>query len=97
MVVMSSPVLFGQPASARPVSEVASVKLNTTNGSVDVVPRRSGDLVMMHNTQVYSMIFYAYHLTASFQIINYPIFPKVGGGIRSMREPAAMLTRTRFI
>lgn len=76
MVLMSSQVLFGQPAPASAVFEVASVKRNTTNGSIDVVPRRSGDLVMMHNTQVYSMIFYAYHLTASYQMVNYPNLPE---------------------
>ena len=31
---------------------------------------------MMHNTQVYSMIFYAYHLTANFQIVNYRDLPE---------------------
>ena len=40
--------------------EVASVKLNTTNGPMQSMPVRSGDLITMHNVQVYSVIFYAY-------------------------------------
>jgi len=34
-------------------------------------PRRSGDAVVMHNTQIYSVIFYAYHLTGNYQIAGY--------------------------
>ncbi|HEY4361178.1 MAG TPA: TIGR03435 family protein [Bryobacteraceae bacterium] len=57
--------------------EVASVKRNTTNGPSDMRgPRRSGDLVTMHNTQPASLIFYAYNLTASFQIAGYVPFPE---------------------
>lgn len=56
--------------------EVASVKRNTTNGPTESVPRRSGDLVTMHNAQVYSAIFYAYHLTAKYQLANYPDLPE---------------------
>lgn len=51
--------------------EVASVKPATDEQRMDVVPRRSGDLVMMHNTQPYSMIFYAYHLRAKYQLAGY--------------------------
>jgi hypothetical protein len=32
--------------------EVASVKRNTTSGAMDLVPRRSGDRVIIHNNQV---------------------------------------------
>jgi uncharacterized protein (TIGR03435 family) len=61
----------------RPQFEVASVKLNTANGQIDgATPQRSGDLVMFHNTQPYSLIFYAYHLTASYQIAGYTPLPE---------------------
>jgi uncharacterized protein (TIGR03435 family) len=42
--------------------EVASVKRNTTNGDMDVVPRRSGERVIIHNNQVGSVILYAYRV-----------------------------------
>jgi uncharacterized protein (TIGR03435 family) len=56
--------------------EVASVKRNTTNGPVDGTPHRSGDRVTMHNTQPYSMIYYAYHLTGDYQMVNYARLPE---------------------
>jgi uncharacterized protein (TIGR03435 family) len=66
---------FAAPAAAqRPEFEVASVKHNTTNGQTDVRPRRSGDLVTMHNTQPYSMIFYAYGLKARYELSGYVRF-----------------------
>jgi hypothetical protein len=40
----------------KPAFDVASIKRNTTNGPTDFRPRRSGDLVMMHNTQPFSII-----------------------------------------
>lgn len=55
--------------------EVASVKRNTSNGRSDVVPRRSGTLVTMHNTQVGSLIFYAYHLEGNYQLAGIPDWP----------------------
>jgi uncharacterized protein (TIGR03435 family) len=61
----------------RPAFDVASVKVNTANGSIDgATPHRSGDLVMFHNTQPYSLIFYAYHLTANYQIAGYTPLPE---------------------
>src|SRR5882757_2251946 len=54
--------------------EVASVKPTSDERRMDVVPRRSGDLVMMHNTQPYSIIFYAYHLRAKYQLAGYVQF-----------------------
>jgi beta-lactamase regulating signal transducer with metallopeptidase domain len=45
--------------------EVASIKEDTVDGPPTGTPRRSGTLVTMHNTRVYSMIFYAYHLRGS--------------------------------
>jgi len=64
------------PAPQRLEFEVASVKRNTLNGPTDFSPRRSGDLVMMHNTQPYSVIFYAYHLTANYQMQGYVRLPE---------------------
>jgi uncharacterized protein (TIGR03435 family) len=60
----------------QPAFEVASIKLNTTNGPMQSTPVRSGDLITMHNVQVYSAIFYAYHLTAAYQMVNYPDLPE---------------------
>jgi uncharacterized protein (TIGR03435 family) len=58
--------IYGQ--TARPSFEVASVKVNTTNGPVDSVPQRSGDRVTMHNAQVEMMVNYAFHITAVQQV-----------------------------
>jgi uncharacterized protein (TIGR03435 family) len=63
-------------AAQRPAFEVASVKVNTTNGQIDAEPRRSGNLVSFHNTQPYSLIFYAYHLKASDQLVGYTRLPE---------------------
>jgi uncharacterized protein (TIGR03435 family) len=52
----------------RPHFEVASMKINTTNGRSDRVPRRSGDLISMHNAQLYSLVLYAYHLHGSYEV-----------------------------
>jgi uncharacterized protein (TIGR03435 family) len=60
--------LPGQPAPARPAFDVVSVRVNTTNGPVDSIPRRSGDRVTMHNAQVEMMVNYAYHFTAGQQV-----------------------------
>jgi uncharacterized protein (TIGR03435 family) len=59
--------------------EVASLKLNGDatgkSGEMDGFPRRSGDLVMMHNSQPYSMIYYAYHLHGAYQMVDYKRLP----------------------
>ena len=55
--------------------EVVSVKRNTANGRTDFTPRRSGDLVMMHNTQPYSVINYAYRLAGSYEMTGYTPLP----------------------
>jgi uncharacterized protein (TIGR03435 family) len=60
----------------KPEFEVASVKRNTNNGPMDVKPRRSGDLITMHNIQPYSVIYYAYHLQGSYQMIGYVRLPE---------------------
>jgi uncharacterized protein (TIGR03435 family) len=59
----------------RPQFEVVSLKRNIASGNMDVQPRRSGDLVIMHNTQMYSMFFYAYHLRGDYQLVGYKDFP----------------------
>ncbi|HVW08029.1 MAG TPA: M56 family metallopeptidase [Bryobacteraceae bacterium] len=59
----------------RPEFEVASVKRNVNNGQMDVTPRRSGDLIIMHNIQPYSVIYYAYHLQGSYQMVGYQRLP----------------------
>jgi uncharacterized protein (TIGR03435 family) len=68
LVLAASVLAFAQ----RPAFEVASVKQNTIGGQPDgVTPRRSGDLVMFHNTQLYTLIFYAYHLTGNYQLVGF--------------------------
>ena len=49
--------------------EVASVKRNTTNGRMIIVPERSGDRVTIHNNQIGSVILYAYNLKM-FQVVG---------------------------
>jgi uncharacterized protein (TIGR03435 family) len=52
-----------------PKFEVASVKQNRDGGQMGgLAPLRSGDLVMFHNTQLYTLVFYAYHLTGGYQM-----------------------------
>jgi uncharacterized protein (TIGR03435 family) len=79
-VLMFLAVVAGVPHwiafAQKPEFEVASVKLNTTNGPMQSTPVRSGDLITMHNVQVYSVIFYAYHLTARYQMVDYPDLPQ---------------------
>jgi uncharacterized protein (TIGR03435 family) len=56
----------------RPKFEVASVRPNTTNGQPSgATPQRSGDLVMFHNTQPFSLIYYAYHLKGNYELVGY--------------------------
>jgi hypothetical protein len=57
-----------QTTPPRPAFEVASVKLNTNNGDWDQVPRRSGDRVILHNTQLGKMVNYAYRIRYNYQI-----------------------------
>jgi uncharacterized protein (TIGR03435 family) len=50
-------------AAVRPQFEVASVKPDTKeNGHVDFLPVRTGDRVVMHNTQLQGIVMYAYHV-----------------------------------
>jgi len=71
LLILGASGLFGQ-AAGRLEFEVASVKINKDNGPSDMrAPRRSGESVIMHNTLITSVIFYAYHLTGSYQIAGY--------------------------
>ena len=58
----------------RPEFEVASIKENVNNGPSDFVPRRSGDLIVMHNTRLFVLFNYAYHLTDTYQMDRYDRF-----------------------
>ena len=51
--------------------EVASIKQNTANVPNDFTPRRSGTLVTMHNTQVGTVLYYAYHIIGSYQLVGF--------------------------
>jgi bla regulator protein blaR1 len=50
--------------------EVASVKHTTNNGPFGSAPRRSGDRFTMHNAQLYTVIYYAYHLRGNYQLVG---------------------------
>jgi len=71
LLILAASFAIGQ-AAGKLEFEVASVKINKDNGPSDFNgPRRSGDSVIMHNMQIYSVINYAYHLTGSYQIAGY--------------------------
>lgn len=56
--------LSAQPAGNRPSFEVASVRENRIDDPLtDYVPRRSGDRITMHNSQLASILAWAYRLT----------------------------------
>lgn len=75
LLIFATSFGFGQ-AAGKPDFEVASVKRNTANGPSDMRgPRRSGDSVVMHNTQLYSVIFYAYHLSGNYQMVGFTPLP----------------------
>jgi len=62
--------LRGQNAPARPSFDVVSIKPdNILQTSFDIVPRRSGNRITMHNTQLAMVIAYAWHVAnPSFQV-----------------------------
>jgi len=49
-LIFVTPFLWQLSAVQNPTFDVVSVKRNVGNGAMDVRPRRSGDLVMMHDT-----------------------------------------------
>src|SRR6185312_13127664 len=65
-------VLYGQHERARPSFDVASIKPdNILQTSFDIVPRRSGNRITMHNTQLAMVIAYAYGIAnPSWQVTN---------------------------
>jgi uncharacterized protein (TIGR03435 family) len=76
-LILATSLASGQ-AAGKLEFEVASVKRNTANGPSDMRgPRRSGDSVVMHNTQLYSVIFYAYHLDGNYQMVGFTPLPDV--------------------
>jgi uncharacterized protein (TIGR03435 family) len=68
IAMAAASMLIAQSSSTRPAFEVASVKLNTTNGVWDLIPRISGDRVIMHNTQVENIVNYAYGIRHLYQV-----------------------------
>jgi len=64
-----------QCASAQRLEfEVASVKENVSDSQPNFRPSRSGDLITWHNVRVFSVMFYAYNLTANYQVEGYDKF-----------------------
>ena len=62
--------LYGQSPAPRPTFEVASIRIKAPSetGPADFVPRRSGDRVSMHNTQLELVVPYAYHLQRGYPV-----------------------------
>jgi uncharacterized protein (TIGR03435 family) len=57
----------GQSSARRPEFEVASVKANTPHGRFDLMPRRSGDRIIMHG-ELGPMVAYAYHVELGYSL-----------------------------
>jgi bla regulator protein blaR1 len=62
--------LYAQSSAPRPTFEVASIKIKAPSeaGPADLAPRRSGDRVSMHNTQLELMVRYAYHAQRGYPV-----------------------------
>ena len=62
--------LCGQSTAPRPVFEVASIKIKAASdaGPAESVPRRSGDRVSMHNTQLELVVPYAYQVQRGYPV-----------------------------
>src|ERR1022692_4012521 len=69
-VLLSFAALRGQNAPARPAFDVVSIKPdNIMQTSFDIVPRRFGNRITMHNTQLAMVIAYAWRVAnPSFQV-----------------------------
>jgi hypothetical protein len=62
--VGSTCMLFGLPADQQRSFDVASVKPTLKDNPItDIIPRRSGDRVIMHNSELTAIVAWAYHLT----------------------------------
>ena len=70
MVGLIACSLYGQSPAPRPTFEVASIKIKAPSeaGPADFVPRRSGDRVSMHNTQLELLVPYAYHVQRGYPV-----------------------------
>lgn len=55
--------------------EVASVKPTDNKSNISGFPTRSGDRIAMHNTRIFSMICYAFHINGGYQLVNWDKFP----------------------
>lgn len=62
--------LSSQTPAPRPTFEVASIKIKATSdgGPADMVPRRSGNRVSMHNITLELVIPYAYHVPRGYPL-----------------------------
>jgi uncharacterized protein (TIGR03435 family) len=62
--------LYGQSPAPRPTFEVASIKIRAPSeaGPVDLAPRRSGNRVSIHNTQLELVVPYAYHVPRGYPV-----------------------------
>jgi uncharacterized protein (TIGR03435 family) len=70
MVSLMACSFYGQSPAPRPTFEVASIKIKATSegGPSDLAPRRSGDRVSMHNTQLELVVSYAYHVQRGYPV-----------------------------
>src|SRR6185436_13016637 len=76
-IALSLLLLPGSAWAQRPQFEVASVRENTSNATPDLSgPRRSGDLIRMHNTRIFSMVNYAFKIAARYEVEGYDKFPE---------------------
>jgi uncharacterized protein (TIGR03435 family) len=62
--------IYAQSSAPRPKFEVASIKIKAPSeaGPADLAPRRSGDRVSMHNTQLELVVRYAYHAQRGYPV-----------------------------
>ena len=75
LLILAASFAFGQ-AGEKLEFEVASVKRNTANGPSDMRgPRHFGDSIVMHNIQLYNVVFYAYHLNGNYQMVGFTPLP----------------------
>jgi uncharacterized protein (TIGR03435 family) len=70
MVGLIACSLYGQSPAPRPMFEVASIKIRAASdaGPAEAVPRRSGDRVSMHNTQLELVVPYAYQVQRGYPV-----------------------------
>jgi uncharacterized protein (TIGR03435 family) len=108
--LLSFAALRGQNVPARPAFDVVSIKPdNIMQTSFDIVPRRSGNRITMHNTQLAMVIAYAYRIAnSSWQVTGnvglpdgwnfYDIEAIVGGPVSDdqLRQMFQTLLNDRF-